>query len=152
VSRELELPMPAESLIPHRRPMRLVDTLLSRDDDGGVTESCLPADAPLADAGGALDEVAFVEMIAQSFAAIKGHADRAAGLPPGRGYLVGISRMKIAGAAFAGDRLRTSVRTVGSFAGFAVVEGTVTRGADPVAAGTLKLWLSDPERRGGGGP
>ncbi len=139
------LPMPAESLIPHRPPMRLVDTLLSREEGNGVTESCLPADAPMADGRGALDEVLFVELIAQSYAAIKGHIDLCDGKPPGKGYLVGIGGMKITGGAFAGDLLRTSVRTVGSFAGFAVIEGVVTRGTGIVASGTMKLWIADPE-------
>ena len=146
------LPMPAESLIPHRLPMRLVDTLLSREEGGGVTESRLPADAPMADGRGALDEVLFVELIAQSYAAIKGHIDLSDGKPPGKGYLVGISRMKIAGGAFAGDRLRTSVRTVGAFAGFAVIEGVVTRGDEIIASGTMKLWLHDPAPEGTGNP
>lgn len=135
------LPMPAGSLIPHCGTMRLVDMLVSREEGGGVTESRLPAGAAMADGRGALDEVLFVELIAQSYAAVKGHIDLMDGKPPGKGYLVGISRLKITGGAFAGELLRTSVRTVGSFAGFAVVEGVVTRGAVTVASGTMKLWI-----------
>jgi 3-hydroxyacyl-[acyl-carrier-protein] dehydratase len=142
------LPMPAESLIPHRPPMRLVDTLLSREEGGGVTESIFPAGAVMADERGAIDEVALVELIAQSYAAIKGHIDLVDGKPVGKGYLVGISRLKISGAAFAGDRLLTTIRTAGSFSGFAVIEGVVSRGGETVASGTMKLWLPEPETGG----
>jgi len=134
--------MPAESLIPHRQPMRLVDTLLSREEGDGVTETRIPAGALVADARGALDELLFPELIAQSYAAVQGHIDRVAGKPPGQGYLVGIGRMKISGRAGAGDRLVTSVRTVGAFSGFAVVEGTVRRDGEVVASGTVKLWIA----------
>jgi predicted hotdog family 3-hydroxylacyl-ACP dehydratase len=144
------LPMPAELLIPHRKPMRLVETLLSRNEGDGVTASCIPGDAPVAGTGGALDEVLFAELIAQSYAAIKGHIDRVAGKPPGKGYLVGITRLKISGAALPGDHLVTSVRTVGSFAGFAVIEGTVARGDETLASGTMKLWIAGEDA--GGGP
>ncbi len=152
MSAEHALPMPAESLIPHRKPMRLVDTLLSREEGCGVTESRFPAGAMMADGRGALDEVAFVELIAQSYAAIKGHIDRVDGKPPGKGFLVGIGRLEIVGAAFAGDRLLTSIRTVGSFSGFAVIEGEVARGGETVASGTMKLWTPDPDADGAGKP
>jgi len=137
------LPMAAERLLPHRSPMRLVDTLLSREDGGGVTESRLPADAILADERGRLDEVTLVELIAQSYAAVKGYIDLVDGKPPGKGFLVGIRHLKITGTAYAGDRLLTSIRTVGTFGGFAVIEGDVTRDAETVASGSMKVWLVD---------
>ena len=67
----------------------------------------------------------------------------------GEGFLVGVRHLEITGRAYAGDRLLTSIRTVGTFGGFAVVEGAVTRGDETLAAGTLKLWLVDPDADGG---
>lgn len=149
---EYALPMAAERLIPQRAPMRLVDTLVSRSDGCGVTESRLPADAIMADERGMLDEVTFVELIAQSYAAVKGYIDLIDGNPPGKGFLVGIRHLKITGKAFAGDRLLTSIRTVGAFEGFAVIEGTVTRDAETVASGSMKVWLVEQGKDGGGNP
>lgn len=146
------LPMRAERLIPHRPPMRLVDTLLSRTDEGGVTESCLPSDAILADERGMLDEVTLVELIAQSYAAVRGHADLIDGKPAAKGFLVGIRHLKITGKVFAGDRLLTSIRTVGTFEGFAVIEGTVARDAETVASGSMKVWLAGQGKDAGGNP
>jgi len=142
------LPMAAERLIPHRAPMRLVDTLVSVDDGCAVAESVLPRSTMMANGEGKIDEVAFMELIAQSYAAFKGYLDLRDGKPPSEGFLVGVRHLEITGTAYAGDRLLTSIRTVGAFGGFAVVEGAVTRGDETLASGTLKLWLVDPARTG----
>jgi predicted hotdog family 3-hydroxylacyl-ACP dehydratase len=143
---EVALPMPASLLIPHRTPMRLVDTLLSVLEGCGVTETVLPRTSMMADGEGKLHEVAFMEMIAQSYAAFNGYRDLVEGKPPGEGFLVGVRRLEITGRAYAGDRLLTTIRTVGSFGGFAVVEGSVTRGDETVASGIIKLWLVENGR------
>ena len=138
--------MAAERLIPHRAPMRLVDTLLSVHEGGGATESVLPRTSMMADGDGRLDDVAFMEMIAQSYAAMKGYMDLVEGKSAGEGFLVGVRRLEITGRAYAGDRLLTSIRTVTSFGGFAVVEGSVTRGDETGASGIIKLWLAEDGR------
>ncbi|MHB9061038.1 MAG: 3-hydroxyacyl-ACP dehydratase [Desulfobacteria bacterium] len=140
--------MDAERLIPHRAPMRLVDTLVSINDGCAVAESVLPRSTMMADGEGKIDEVAFMELIAQGYAAFKGYMDRLDGKPPGEGFLVGVRDLEVTGRAYAGDRLLTSIRTVAAIGGFAVVEGTVTRGDETLAAGTLKLWLVDPDADG----
>ncbi|MHB8940055.1 MAG: hypothetical protein B7Z62_02880 [Deltaproteobacteria bacterium 37-65-8] len=140
--------MDAERLIPHRAPMRLVDTLVSINDGCAVAESVLPRSTMMADGEGKIDEVAFLELIAQGYAAFKGYMDRLDGKPPGEGFLVGVRDLEVTGRAYAGDRLLTSIRTVAAIGGFAVVEGTVTRGDETLAAGTLKLWLVDPDADG----
>jgi predicted hotdog family 3-hydroxylacyl-ACP dehydratase len=144
----ITLPMAAERLIPQRAPMRLVDTLVSVNDGCAVAESVLPRTTLMADGEGKIDEVAFMELIAQSYAAFKGYLDRRDGRPPGEGFLVGVRHLEINGKAYAGDRLLTSIRTVAAFGGFAVIEGVVTRGGETLASGTLKLWLVDPDADG----
>jgi predicted hotdog family 3-hydroxylacyl-ACP dehydratase len=139
------LPMAAERLIPHRAPMRLVDRLISFADGDGTTEATLPGKSVVAGEDGAIDPVALVELIAQSYAAVKGYDDLVRGKPVSEGFLVGIRKLRVTGKAFADDRLLTTVKTVGTFEGFAVVEGTVTRGDEPLASGTLKLWITEKE-------
>jgi predicted hotdog family 3-hydroxylacyl-ACP dehydratase len=129
--------------------MRLVDTLVSVNDGCAVAESVLPRSAIMADGEGKIDEVAFVELIAQSYAAFRGYMDRMDGKPPVEGFLVGVRDLAVAGRAYAGDRLLTSIRTVAAIGGFAVVEGAVTRGDETLASGTLKLWHVDPAAGGG---
>lgn len=134
--------MPADRIIPHRPPMRLVDTLLSYDDGSGEAEACFRERSLLAGNDGDIDEAALIELIAQSYAAVKGYDDLMRGKPPGKGFLVGMRKLGITGTARAGDRLRVSIKTVGVFANFAVVEGAVLRGEETLASGTLKLWLA----------
>jgi predicted hotdog family 3-hydroxylacyl-ACP dehydratase len=138
--------MPVERLIPHRTPMRLVDTLLSVHAGGGTTESVLPRTAIMADEEDRLDEVAFLELIAQSYAAFKGYMDLLEGKPAGEGFLVGVRHLEVTGKAYAGERLLTSIRTVTALGGFAVVEGSVTRRDETVASGIIKLWLVEEGR------
>ena len=100
----------------------------------------------MADGEGRLDEVVFMEMIAQSYAAFNGYRDLLEGKPPSEGFLVGVRHLEVTGSAYGGDRLLTSIRTVTSFGGFAVVEGTVARGGETLASGSIKLWLVEGGR------
>ena len=143
---DLKLPLPAEAFIPHRPPMRLVDSLISYDDAGGVVEARLAADCILVDADGALDEAALVELLAQSYAVIKGYDDTLHGKEISAGYLVGVKKMRVIGRAYMGDRLLIRIRTVGSFEEFAVAEGEIECNAKIIATGTIKLWIADAGR------
>ncbi|HBA88206.1 MAG TPA: 3-hydroxyacyl-ACP dehydratase [Geobacter sp.] len=147
---DLTLPLPAERFIPHRLPMRLVETLLSCEDAAGVVETAVAANGPLTGADGALDDVAFVELLAQGYAVIKGYDDLFNGKEISKGYLVGIKKIQVKGRAAAGDRLLIRIRTVGRFEGFAVAEGEVEREGEILACGSIKLWIvpSDPAAGG----
>lgn len=148
----LALPMPAERLIPHRPPMRLVDTLLSFADGCGETEACPAAGSLLADRNGELDRVALVELIAQSYATVRGYDDLLNGRPVRKGFLVGIRKLRITGTALAGERLVTTIRTIGTFDGFALAEGEIVRHDECIARATIKLWIVDDDAAGGGSP
>jgi len=142
---DLTLPMAAEQLMPHRLPMRLVDTLLDYEGQGGTVEALLAADGLLVGDDGRLDEVTLAELLAQSYAVVKGYGDRLTGNPVREGFLVGIKEVVFERPVFAGERLRISVRTVASVEGFAVAEGEVLRGDEQVAHGSLKLWIPEGE-------
>lgn len=137
----LTLPLSAEAFIPHRPPMRLVDTLVSCDGGTGVVESNIAADCILVDATGVLEEAALVELLAQGYAVIKGYDDTLHGKEISEGYLVGARKMRIIGRAYAGDRLLIRISTIGSFEGFAVAEGEIVRGDETIARGSIKLWI-----------
>jgi len=147
---DLTLPMPAAAFIPHRPPMQLVDTLISYGDGTGVVEATPVADCILVDEDGALDEAAFVELLAQGYAVIKGYDDLLQGKEISEGYLVGVRKLRITGRARAGEPLLVRIRTVGSFEGFAVAEGEIERAAEIIASGTIKLWIIDAGAAAGG--
>jgi predicted hotdog family 3-hydroxylacyl-ACP dehydratase len=147
---DLILPMPAERLLPHRTPMLLVKTLLSSEFDAGRVEACLDHNSIVVDSRGKLDEVVLVELLAQGYAAIMGYGDLVNGRPVHEGFLVGLRKLSIYKEAFAGERLVVGIRTVGTFEGFAVVEGEISRGDDLIAAGTIKLLIAKDRTVPGG--
>lgn len=138
---DLTLPLPAAAFIPHRPPMQLVDTLISYGDSGGVVETTPGIGCILINSDGTLDEAAFVELLAQGYAVIKGYDDTLQGKEISEGYLVGVRKLRITGWAGAGERLLIHIRTVGSFEGFAVAEGEILRDGEIIASGTIKLWI-----------
>jgi predicted hotdog family 3-hydroxylacyl-ACP dehydratase len=146
MSNQFSLPMAAEGVIPHRLSMRQIDRLLEYSEGEEATvEALIDAANPLLDKDDQLAEVALVEMLAQSFAAVQGYADRLAGKPVGQGFLVGISKITIEGTARLGDRLLIRIRPIAALEGFVVVEGEVSLGHLPLASGKLKLWIPQAE-------
>lgn len=140
---DLTLPMATEPLMPHRAPMRLVDTLVAYADQEGVVETRVAADGLLAADDGRLDEVALAELLAQAYAVVKGYGDRLAGRPVREGFLVSVKHVAFEQPVFVGDQLNIAVRTIASLDGFVVAEGEVLRGGEQVAHGSLKLWIPE---------
>ena len=139
---DLTLPLPAEAVIPHRPPMRLVDRLTECDPEAGNgTVEAVPAEESLLRTGGGrLDPLALFEMIAQAYAAVKGYESRLRGRPVRGGYLVGIRQGRVEGSASPGDRLVVSVETEKTLGDFSVARGTVACGGLTVASAVIKVW------------
>ena len=138
----LQLPIKAEQLIPHRLPMRLIDRLLECNEQQGVAEAIVDADCPLVDRQGRLEEVAFVEMIAQSYAAFRGFQDRLNGEPVRKGFLVAIKKLSVLESARAEDCLRIETETIAKVDGFAMAEGRVWRKGTLLARGEIQVWVN----------
>lgn len=135
------LPMPAEQLIPHRPPMRLIDSLVSYSPTEAEIEAVPAADSIFVGEDGVLAQAALVELLAQGYAAAKGYDDLMNRRPITEGYLVGVRKLELFGAARAGDKLRIRIRTVGSFEGFIVADGVIERSGEMIASGCVKLWI-----------
>lgn len=148
----VEIPRTAESLVPHRGPMCLIDRLTHCADGEAEVEAVLAPEGALVDDDGCAEAAGLLELMAQACAAMKGHEDLSARGPVRTGFLVGVRSFQVHGGARAGDRLRIRVRTVGRLDGFTVAEAEVARGAEVVATGSLKLWVTDepPPRAGAG--
>ena len=138
---QLSLPIPADRIIPHRPPMRLIDRLMEFDRLQGVVESIIPLDGMFITEDGSIEPVAMVELVAQSFAAVKGYADLLGGKPVGKGFLVGVKRFRFPGTAYGGDRLLTVITRVGETIEFALAEGRVMRGEEVIASGNVMVWI-----------
>lgn len=137
----LSLPIAAEELIPHRLPMRLVDQLLEIDGKNGVVAAQIRADCPLVDSTGKFEVIALVELVAQSYAALKGYLDRLEQRPVRQGFFVGIKKMRWFRAVQVEEELLIRVRTLAELGDFAVAEGEVWHGDILVARGEIKVWI-----------
>jgi len=141
MSQPFAFPIPAEQLIPHRPPIRIIDRLLSYDGLQGVVESVIQPDSICIADDGAIDWAAMVELIAQSFAAVKGYADLLEGKPVNKGFLVGVKRFVFHKTANGGERLLVFISPVGETDEFALAEGRVMRGEEVLATGNVMVWI-----------
>ena len=141
MTKGLALPVPVEVLLPHRKPMCLVDRLVEHTDGSGVVEALVGPLSPLIGADGSVDRVAFVELIAQSFAAVRGYSDLLKGKEVKKGFLVAAKSIRIKAAAAAGDVLRISVTTTGEYGDFTLGDGVVTSAGEVLASGNITVWI-----------
>jgi predicted hotdog family 3-hydroxylacyl-ACP dehydratase len=137
----LTLPLAAEELIPHRLPMRLVDRLLEIDGKNGLVEALVSPECPLVATDDKLESIALIELIAQSYAALKGYLDRLSGAPVRQGFLVGVKKLRCLETVRVGQRLRIEIRTLAELDSFAVAEGKIWHDEKIVACGEIKVWI-----------
>jgi predicted hotdog family 3-hydroxylacyl-ACP dehydratase len=141
MSSPLNFPIAAEQLIPHRRPLCLVDRLLAYDGQQGVVESTLlPGSIGLRD-DGSIEQAAMMEMIAQSFATVNGYTDLLEGKPVQKGFLVGVKRFAFLGTAYVNERLLIYTQKTGEMDEFILAEGRVTRGEEELVSGNIMIWI-----------
>jgi 3-hydroxyacyl-[acyl-carrier-protein] dehydratase len=140
-------PIPAEQLIPHRPPIRIIDRMLAFDGCQGVVESVIPPDSLYVKDDGSIEQAALVELIAQSFAAVKGYSDFQEEKPVdnekqvNKGFLVGVKGFVFHKTAYSGDRLLVFISKTGETDEFALAEGRITRGEEVLATGNLMVWI-----------
>ena len=79
--------------------------------------------------------------MAQAYAAVHGYQNQLAGKPISIGYLAGITRAVVHGAARVGDRLAVSVRQTALFQPFVRAEARVVRDGETLAEGELTLFV-----------
>ena len=139
------LPLSAELLIPHRSPVLLIDRLIQFENLSGIVESVIRDDNMFLKENGELEQCAMMELIAQSFAMVKGYSDLINGKPTGMGFLVGVKDMKFMGSVRRRETLHIAIEVTGETGDFALAEGKVRVGDDVIATGNLMVWL--PQER-----
>jgi predicted hotdog family 3-hydroxylacyl-ACP dehydratase len=139
----MELPLDAEMLIPHRKPMRLIDHLNASDGKSGSASARFAADCPFViDRKGTIERLALLELIAQTYAASKGYEDLEDGIDFSQGYLVGISNAVCYGDAYARQDLLIKVGSEEAFDQFHLATGEVWHDETLLMIATLKIWVS----------
>jgi predicted hotdog family 3-hydroxylacyl-ACP dehydratase len=143
----MDLPVNADMLIPHEKPMRVVDRLLESDGTAGQAEATFSDDSPFVDAEGKIDRLMLLELIAQSYASARGYEDISDGNEVSKGFLVGVSKVIFHGDAHANETLLVKIRTEEIFDSFYIASGKVFQGELLVLEAMLKIWLdSDSEQ------
>lgn len=141
------LPFPAAEIIPQKPPMRVIDALLAVGDRWGEVSATVSDGMPFVGEDGVLVETTYLEMMAQSIAAVNGFKQLGGSGSSLQGYLVGAQGLEILGPARVGDKLKISVNKEARYGRFGIVKGTVSRGDQVLARGEIKIWR---EAVGGG--
>ncbi|MDP3284348.1 MAG: SPASM domain-containing protein [Desulfobacterales bacterium] len=94
---------------------------------------------------GSVDHVAYLEMMAQSIAALNGFRNMGASDSAPEGYLLGAKNLKINKSAYAGDSLSIMVFKYARYGGFGIVKGVVKRDNEILAEGEIKIWHKTDE-------
>lgn len=123
--------------------MLLIDTLLTAEAGSGCAETTISHDGIAMSDSRELAPAIFIELMAQTYAAVKGWEILQTGKEFPIGYLVGVQKFKAIGTATSGQKLTINVETVGEFEGFAVVEGFVKQSDTILAQGKIKLWVPE---------
>ena len=137
----IELPVKIEGLIPHQPPMLMVGELVCLEDGEAVSSTVFQANNPFVTNLGGLDEAAFFEITAQTFAAAFAVSNN--NQTPPAGYLTGIKRLKITGRAFCGQPVEARVKTISTVDDFFVIEGRVSQNGKELASGQLTIFVPE---------
>jgi predicted hotdog family 3-hydroxylacyl-ACP dehydratase len=132
-----------EALIPHRDRMRLIAEVLWVDDEKAATSATAKDEWPLF-AGGYVDALVAIELVAQTAALLEGWKRLQSGRGGATGWLVGVKnaefrRMRIP----VNETLITEVRRGHALEGYAVFTGTVSIGSEIEA--TMQIQAFRPE-------
>ena len=146
---DLKLPMPAEQLVPHRPPFLFVSNLLEFSGEVGVVESILDPDNLFLNKDNSLMELAMVEILAQSAAAVKGFSSMQKGEDIKKGFLVEIREFFYKKECYSGDIIQNHIEIIKSFSGFSIIKGVLKGKDEELASGSLKLWVPDDVTDGG---
>lgn len=141
----VSLPLPVDGIIPQKPPMRIIDTIDKLAERCAQCSVLIKEDMPFIEKDGSVDHVAYLEMMAQSIAALNGFRNMGASDSAPEGYLLGAKNLKINKTAYAGDSLSIMVFKYARYGGFGIVKGVVKRDNEILAEGEIKIWHKTDE-------
>lgn len=127
-------------LIPHRPPMVLIDTVNEYGPTRIVARRTVREGDPFVDAHG-LDNSALLEVIAQTIAAGDAMYAQANGGRVLRGYLTGLTGVKLHGRAAIGDIIEVTGDCLKRMDGMGLFDTTAKVGDRLLAEGRFKLYV-----------
>ncbi len=134
------LPMSVDNLIPQKSGMRLVSALLKIGERRAEVESVFFDDSPFVKKDGSLEEIAFMEIMAQSAAVMNGFEKFDTDSPEPKGFLIGGENIKIFKKVRSGERLITKICKTVRFGNFGILSAKIMRSDDLIAEGEIKIY------------
>jgi len=134
-------PVPIERLLPQRPPLLLLDRLLSCTPSEGTADTLISPGNLFRLPDDTIHAAALFELMAQAYAAVQGFQNTLMGKPVSIGYLAGITRAVVHGAARVGDRLLVMVRQTAIVPPFVRAEARIVREGETLAEGELTLFI-----------
>ena len=143
-----------DGLLPHRRPMRLVDEVLEADETRAVTRCVVQANWPLV-SGGSVDAMIIVELVAQTSGISNGlERVRTHGAGADRkGWLAGIKTARFTRHRIAMDTpIVVRAENAFSFEGFREIRGRADIDGETVAEVILQVVQAELPTKGENAP
>ena len=139
------LPLKVDDLIPQKQGMRVVSTLLNIEERFARVESVFSNKSPFVKKDGSLEEIVYMEIMAQSAAVMNGFSKFNTGAPPPSGFLVGGQKINIYKKSYAKEKLIIDIYKTAKFGNFGILEAIVKRGDEIIAEGKIKIFQNDGE-------
>jgi predicted hotdog family 3-hydroxylacyl-ACP dehydratase len=133
-------PLDTRSLLPHKGPMHCIDRLLLSSKTAAVSEADIAPGHSLL-AGETLDPAGFVELAAQTAAALQGYDQYLQNSPPKSGFLVGVQDFSISGQAAVGDTVRMEVAIEAEIGEVTLLSARIFRNSQLLAEGKIKVFV-----------
>ncbi|MAF94767.1 MAG: hypothetical protein CMM60_03300 [Rhodospirillaceae bacterium] len=134
------LPMDTKDLIPQKSAMRVVTSLLKVGERRALVESTLSNKCPFIKKDGSLEEVVYMEIMAQSAACMNGFEKYDTGDPDFSGFLIGGQKINIYHKTYNGDKLLIDVHKSAKFGNFGILTATIKNENDLIAEGEIKIY------------
>jgi len=134
-----------EPLIPHKKPMIMIDGYCKIDDKRAFSEKTFSADDYAVGRGFVMESI-LIECLAQTVAAHSGYnAVVEKNSPPGQGMLVTVDAFEFYERVPPTATITIHIEQRDQFGSFTMYRGTVSRMGRPVAKGDIKVFNARQE-------
>jgi predicted hotdog family 3-hydroxylacyl-ACP dehydratase len=124
----------------HKPPMLLVDCIIEENGDKAKTSFSVKEDCIFLDENMRLARSVFVELAAQSFAAVDAYQKTKAKGEKSKGFLVGVRDFHIYGDAHVGDELICSLEKADKVERLNICKSEIFKGELKIAQGELRIF------------
>ena len=136
----IHLPIAADEIIPQKSPMKVIDKLIKVAERCADVYVTIKKDMPFVGEDGIVDDAIYLEMMAQSIAALNGFKQIGMSESVPEGFLLGAKNFEILKKSRVGDKLTISVYKYARYGDFGVIKGTISRDEEVLAQGEIKVW------------